>query len=175
MRHSFLTLPAFALGLLAAGLSGCAGFGTSKSGLDAELSKASGAAAASVQTAKFDVVFQPKSGKPEHIERSLSEPLTVQQALEQSGGLKKFRRVEIELVRQLPSGGVHTIPCEFDRSTRRINPEFDYALMPGDKVVVKEDSSTIIDDMLQSAGGGLGRRFNMKGQSKSGGRYRLEG
>ena len=175
MRLSF-TLPTLALAVLIAGLSGCAGFGSSKPSLDSQLSKSASGAPAAAQTAKYDVVFQPdKGGKPERLERALSERLTVQQALEQTGGLKKFNRIEVELIRQLPSGGFHKIPCEYDRSTKRINPEFDYALMPGDKVIVKEDTSTVIDDMLQSAGGGIGRRFNLNGRSKSGGRYRMEG
>jgi hypothetical protein len=143
--------------------------------LNAELSKSGSGPAAAEQTAKFEVVFQPEKGKPDRVERSLSEPVTVQQALEQTRAIKKFRRIEVELVRQLPSGGFHKIPCEYDRSTKRINPEFDYALLPGDKVIVKEDTTTIIDDILHSAGGGIERRFNMKGQTTTGGRYRLEG
>ena len=99
----------------------------------------------------------------------------VQQMLVQTSALKKYRRIEVEIIRQLPSGGFHKIPCEYDRTTKQINPEFDYSLMPGDRVVVKEDTSTIIDDMMKSAGGSLGKRFSTGGKHKAGGRYRVEG
>lgn len=158
-----------------AGMTGCAGLGHPKPELKAELSKSGSSTPADVQSSKVDVIFQPDQGTPERVERALSEPLTVQQILEQTGGIKKYRRIEVELIRQLPSGGFHKIPCEYDRKTRKINPEFDYALMPGDKVIVKEDKSTLIDDMLQSTSGGVGKRFTTGGRKNGGEKYRIEG
>ena len=109
------------------------------------------------------------------MERSLTEPTTVQQMLVQSGGLKKYRRAEIEVLRQRPSGGGYfTIPCEYDRETRQIDPANDYALMPGDRLVIKEDKSTIIDDIMKSAGGGLGKRFVTGGKHKAESKYRVQ-
>src|SRR5258708_5159903 len=164
-----------ALSLVAAGLTGCASFDNPKDNqLNTQLSKA-GETAAHTQSTKVDVIFQPEKGKPQRVERALSEPTTVQQILEQTGGIKKYRRIEVEVVRSLPNGGFHKIPCEFDRSTMHINPEFDYALMPGDKVIVKEDKSTVIDDMMHSAGGGLGKRFSTGGRDKANKEYRVEG
>lgn len=166
---------AFSVCLIFAAMTGCVGLGLSKPGLNAELSKTGAPAPEGSQVAKVDVIFQPEGGQPERLERPLSEPTTVQQILVQTGGIKKYRRIEVEVIRQLPNGGFHKIPCEYDRTTRQINPEFDYALMPGDRVIVKEDTSTIIDDMMQSAGGSLGKRFSTGGKHKSANRYRVEG
>src|SRR5688572_23568553 len=111
-----------------AAMTGCAGLGTPKADPKTELSQA-GALAQDTNTAKVDVVFQPEKGQPERLERSLAEPTTVQQMLVQSGGLKKYRRIEVEVIRVRPNGGGHfLIPCEFDRETRQIDPANDYAL-----------------------------------------------
>lgn len=164
------------LGLVFVASTGCSMLGKGPdSKLGAELTKpALGAITPGQQPAKYTVIFQPDKGSPQGAERSLTESITLQQALEQAGAFKKFRRIEVELVRSLPNGGIHRIPCEYDRKTKRMNPEFDYALLPGDKLLVKEDTSTIIDDMIETAGGTLGKRYT-SGRSASGGRYRIEG
>jgi len=171
-----LRIIALSMCFAVAAMTGCAGLGTSKPDLKTELSKGGTIPPdAPAGTAKIDVIFQPDSGQPERLERSLTEPTTVQQMLVQSGGLKKYRRAEIEVIRQRPSGGGHfTIPCEYDRETRQIDPANDYALMPGDRVVIKEDKSTIIDDIMHSAGGGLGKRFTTGGKHKAASKYRVQ-
>ena len=166
---------AFSLCLMLAAVSGCTGLGLMKPELNAELSQTGAPAPEGSQVAKVDVIFQPEKGQPERLERSLAEPTTVQQILVQTSANKKYRRMEVEILRQLPSGGFHKIPCEYDRTTKKINPEFDYALMPADRVIVKEDTSTIIDDMMQSAGGSLGKRFTTGGKHKPSNRYRMAG
>ena len=40
--------------------------------------------------------------------------IAVQQMLVQSGAIKKYRRIEVELHRPLQNGGSHKIPCEYD-------------------------------------------------------------
>jgi hypothetical protein len=170
-----LHIAALSICFLAATLTGCASLGTPKPDVKAELSKAGVAGNDVAGGAKVDIIFQPDQGQPERLERALTEPTTVQQLLVQSGALKKYRRIEVELLRPLQNGGSHKIPCEYDLATKQINPENDYALMPGDRVVVKEDPSTIIDDMMRSAGGNLGQRFTTGGRQKTKSRYRLEG
>jgi len=69
--------------------------------------------------------------------------------LDQSGAAKKWARMQIDLYRPLPSGGWHKMTIEFDRETHRVPPEFDYAVLPGDRIVVTQDTTTIMDDVLQ--------------------------
>lgn len=170
-----LHIAALSICLVAASLSGCASLGTPKSDMKAEISKSSLPGGEAAGTAKVDIIFQPDRGQPERMERSLAESTTVQQMLVQSGANKKYGRFEVELLRPLKDGSSHRIPCEYDRATRQINPENDYALMPGDRVIVKEDPSTIIDDMMRSAGGNLGKRLTTGGQHKKSNKYRVEG
>jgi hypothetical protein len=159
----------------AATMTGCSALSTSlsppKTGIASSESSSSDAG-----VAKVDLIFEPDEGQPQRIERSLSDATTVQQFLTQNKAGKKYRRFSVEIHRLSPAGsGYFTIPCEYDRATRQIDPVNDYSLMPGDKVVVKEDTTTVFDDMLQGAGGTLGKRFTTGGKHKTGPKFRVEG
>ena len=169
---------ALSMCLIVAAMTGCAGLGTPKSDLTAELSKAGTPGSEAANTAKVDIIFQPDSGQPERMERSLTEATTVQQMLVQSGPRRSIVASRSKSIARFPMAGAHKIPCEYDRETRQINPENDYALMPGDRLIVKEDPSTIVDDIMRSAGGGLAnvlppaaskrRRANTESKAKPG-------
>lgn len=127
-------------------------------------------------SSSYQVLFVPHEGKAEQVQRTLSGTMHIQQALEQAGALKKFRRIEVELVRPLPNGGFHRIACDYDRANKRVTPEFDYALLPGDRIVVKEDPSTIVDDMLTSALGPIGMKVanRARGRDPKDSRYQIQ-
>jgi hypothetical protein len=101
--------------------------------------------------AKFVVEVRPEKGKPQSVEKPLSETIYMQTALEQTGALKKFKRATIEVYRPLPSGGWHKMNLEFDHDNNRLPPEYDYAVLPGDRIVVIEDTTTAFDDVMQRA------------------------
>lgn len=133
-------------------------------------------AAAQEAAGKFSVEIRPENGKPQVAERPLTGQMHVQEGLEQTGAHRKFRRNHLELVRKLPNGGVHRIPLEWDSSNRRVAVEFDYALLPGDRIVVREDTTTFVDDMLGTALGPLGSsaaKNVRKGFLGDGGRYHV--
>jgi hypothetical protein len=124
----------------------------------------------------YQVIFVPTEGKPEQLQRTLSGSIHVQEALEQTGAMKKFRRIEVELVRPLPSGQFHRIVCEYDVGTKQVTPEFDYALLPGDRLIVKEDPSNMFDDMLNSALGPMGTKFakRARGRDAKDSKYQIQ-
>jgi hypothetical protein len=140
------------LGILAiaSGLVGCSMFQEKiEPKLSAEVTPGAGPAAA--PSAKYFVEIRPEKGKPQAVSRELSDQMHVQMALEQTGAAKKFSRMQLELYRPLPGGGWHKMILEFDRDAHRVPPEFDYALLPGDRIVVTEDTSTVLDDILEKA------------------------
>jgi hypothetical protein len=102
---------------------------------------------------KFFVEFREKGKQPQIAQIALPDVLYVQQALEQSGALGRFRRMKIEIYRHLPNGGGHRLDIPFDRAKRSVPPSGDYAIHPNDRIVVTEDTSTMVDDMLESLGG----------------------
>jgi hypothetical protein len=99
--------------------------------------------------AKYVIEVRPSKDKPQAVEKSLTEPVHVQAALEKSGALKKFDRCNIEIYRQLPTGGWHKMILEFDKDKHQIPPEYDYAILPGDRIMVHEDTTTAWDDMME--------------------------
>ncbi|MGV3609114.1 MAG: hypothetical protein ACO1RA_22095 [Planctomycetaceae bacterium] len=153
----------------ALGACGCTSLGKPNyAALDSHIKRpteggaATGQAAADNQT--FYLEFRGDKKKPVMAKGTLTGPTTVQQAMQKAGAFKKFRRLNAEIQRPLPNGSIHVLPCEYDLATKRINPQFDYAVLPGDKIVVTEDTSTIINDMLDSSLGPLGNKLLGKKQ-----------
>jgi hypothetical protein len=140
------------LGMIAivGSVSGCAVFEEKPTPkLGAQLAPGGGPAMA--PGGKYVVEIRPERGKPQQVERALTEPTYVQGALEQSGAIQRFGRMHVQLLRPLPAGGWHVMELEFDRDLKRIAPEYDYALLPGDRVVVTEDTTTVWDDVMVRA------------------------
>src|SRR5688500_10270416 len=67
-------------------------------------------------TPKFFVELRENGRKPELVQFPLSEPQYIQQALDQSGASRRFRRMKVELYRRLPQGGGHRLDIAFDRT-----------------------------------------------------------
>lgn len=81
----------------------------------------------------------------------LHQTAYIQGVLEKTGLNDRFRRMEVELYRQMESG-THRLEIRYDRANRRVDPRYDYALQAGDRLVVTEDTSNVVDDMLESLG-----------------------
>ena len=105
---------------------------------------------------KFYVELRTDGRNPKLMQFPATDGMLVQQALEQSGAVQKFGRMKLELYRKLPGGGGHKMDIKFDHLKDRIPPGEDYAIHPGDRLVVTEDKSTVLDDMLGSLGEPLG-------------------
>lgn len=135
---------------IASGLVGCATFQEQASPkLTAELTTGAGRSAA--PPAKYTVEIRPEKGKPQAVEKELTDETHVQTALEQSGAAKKYARMQVELYRPLKSGVWHKMSLEFDRDEHRVPPEYDYSLLPGDRIIVTEDPTNVLDDIMQYA------------------------
>lgn len=125
---------------------------------------------------KFSVEVRPEKGKPQSVEKELSGQTHVQTALEQAGVAKKFPRCFIELYRPLPNGGWHRMELEFDRENHRVPAEFDYAVLPGDRIIVTEDPTNMMDDFMAKALQPLGiDPSKAKKKPKASDRYEVRG
>jgi hypothetical protein len=116
--------------------------------------RAKSAAAASDPAApNATVEFHAASGAPQPVKVLLEgESFHVQQALEKSGAWKKYSRMNVELARKTPQGRWTKMAVSCDRSKRKVDPQCDYQIWPGDVLIVKEDPTTIVDDMLARVG-----------------------
>ena len=85
---------------------------------------------------------------------TLDGPHTVQTALEQSGAIKKYRNMNVTIWRVVEETGQPLkMATRYEPRKKAITPDQDYALMPGDRIVVEMTSNSLIDKMVDSASG----------------------
>lgn len=121
----------------------------------------------------FTVEVRPAKGQPIAKEQPLAGHLTVQEALEHTKANKKFGKFNLELHRPLPDGRVHSMLLEYDRAEKHVDPEFDYAILPGDRVIVIEDTTTLFDEFMDRMSMPFGGKQGSNAQRDA--RYRMEG
>ncbi len=93
---------------------------------------------------QYQVVMMPTMGKPQTFTGNVTPSLTVQTALEESGALKKFRSMKIDIYRLVDdSGKTLKMACELQPGKRIVKFEQDYQILPGDRIVVTAESSGI--------------------------------
>lgn len=88
------------------------------------------------------------NGKVKVEEVPLEEGMTVGDALEKTKANKRFRRAYID-VQRTHNGHTLKMPIDFSNGNNRVSHSTDYALHPRDRILVTEDSSTIVDDLMQ--------------------------
>lgn len=141
-----------ALGLLG---NGC-------NAVDANRSVFGQANSAAESGATMTVEYRSGSGKPQAVKVPVSgEDFRVQQALDKSGAWKKFNRIDLALTRQTPQGRMTKMAVSHDKGKRTVDPQCDYQVLPGDTLVVTEDPTTVLDEMLNRVGP-FGRRGGAK-------------
>ncbi len=85
---------------------------------------------------------------------TLDGPHTVQTALERSGAIKKYRNMNVTIWRVIEETGQPLkMATRYEPRKKAITPDQDYALMPGDRIVVEMASNSFIDKMVDSASG----------------------
>lgn len=100
---------------------------------------------------KVSVQIRPAYGKAKSEEIQLKPKMTLQTVVNESGA--NFRSKNAYIVRTSPlSGEQHKLEAQFE-SNRRISLETDYAIQPGDRVVISQDTTSSFDRVMQSVMG----------------------
>ncbi len=141
MRHS--TLYSALLAGMIAGFSGCASLKRGDDAVDM-------AQATPQQT--FFVEVREGNDEPLVKQLPISEPLVVQDVLEKTGVQSEFRKMDIVLERPVP-GQLQPLrlDVEYNPSTKMAESQMNYAIRPGDRIIVTEDRSTVLDDIMEKA------------------------
>ena len=86
----------------------------------------------------------------------IGQNTTVQSAIEASGAQKKFRKMNVVVLRKL-EGAYKPLKmsCDYNSSKKMIRPESDYALQHGDRIVVTPQSENQLLQMLGSFAEGM--------------------
>jgi len=142
---------------LAISAAGCSAIDSGDSGVMELPGKASVMDAQTPQPVGSSITVEMRqAGKePEMRQMPLMGVLHVQEALEEVGAVKRFRRMDVRVMR-LARDQRQKLEVRYDHRRRSVEPLYDYALHPGDHLVVMEDTTTAMDDMLQSVTGSIG-------------------
>lgn len=101
------------------------------------------------QAQSITVEIRPDRKKVEITSLTLEPGMTLQQSLEKVGVTKRFRRMDIDVMR-MAGGERQKLEAKYDHAHDSVNPLYDYAIYPGDHLVIVEDPSTALDDMLNA-------------------------
>lgn len=99
----------------------------------------------------YMVDMVPLVGKKASHKGQIRGNMTVQNALDESGALKKMRNVKITVFRIVQgSGRTLKLPVKLQSAKRIVKFEQDYSLHPGDRIVVEARSALGLDQVLNS-------------------------
>lgn len=105
----------------------------------------------SVNTNPVDVIavqIRPAYGKAKNTEIAITPNMWLQDVVDQTK--TSFRHKQAYIVRTSPdTGETHKLECQFG-SNGRISLQTDYAIQPGDRVVISQDTATSFDRVMQS-------------------------
>jgi hypothetical protein len=104
----------------------------------------------------YTIEVRARGCKPQETQVAIQGDETVQKAIEHVGANRRFKGLEVALVRvtQL-TGKEEILKVPYSRRTRNIDILHDYAVLPGDRVMIVEDNTTVVDEMLDSMPGPL--------------------
>lgn len=99
------------------------------------------------------VVVQLRSGqkRAEYLRAPLTDTMLVQTALKESGALSRYHRMNVTLVRKMVDGQRVRMPVHLNSKTRQVTDATNFALHPDDVIEVVEDTTTLVDRMIDSA------------------------
>jgi hypothetical protein len=106
---------------------------------------------ASQPQATVYVEYHAASGKKSREEVPLQPNMTVQGLITQTKADKKFRRITVDLVRTT-GGEPHKLKITYLNEANRVDYTFDYALHPGDRLLIKQDTTSQLAAMLKTFG-----------------------
>ena len=99
----------------------------------------------------YKVIFATTGNRdPKIFVGQVQNAVTVQDALQASGALEKFKGMRVDLARVVESGRVLKLPVLFDAKTRETLPEQNYALHPGDEILVRREDPGLFADVFES-------------------------
>ena len=90
---------------------------------------------------------------PQRVQVPIQPGMRISHAIKSTGVADEFNRMDITLVRIPPGSQMpHRMDVKFDTAKRSVEPVLDYALQPNDRLVIEQDTSTILDDLLSRFG-----------------------
>ena len=101
---------------------------------------------ASESKGSYLVEVHPLVGPPKIFRGELTELASIQNAVSSSAA-KRYRNMDIELIRKAPdSGKLIRMTSEYDPAVRDVTPESDYTLHDRDRIIIKQRTNAVLDN-----------------------------
>jgi hypothetical protein len=102
---------------------------------------------------KYKLIVKGTWSRNSVIEQPLREGMTVQDVVEASGQTAFHRDLEIDILRKANSGtGTVKLPIQFDPGEHRVKYETDYAIYPGDQIIIRPKSTSPMEGVAKMLG-----------------------
>jgi len=90
-------------------------------------------------------------GSPTIYDGSIDGMITVQTALERSGAVNRYRHMEISVLRIVEeTGRPIKMVVDYQPSKKSVRPEQDYAILPGDRIVIQPQQNGMLERLTSS-------------------------
>jgi hypothetical protein len=106
------------------------------------------------------------SRKPEMRQVPLQNTVFLQQALEGAGLVKRFRGMNIEVIR-MAGDTRQKMEAKYKHAEKRVDPAYDYALHPGDHLIITEENPSTVAELMKSVTGPLGAATGVGSRQRS--------
>lgn len=124
------------------------------------------APAATASNSFATLEIRPLNAKPEMRQVPLQDTVFLQQALERAGLVKRFRGMNIEVIR-MAGETRQKMEAKYKHAEKRVDPAYDYALHPGDHLIIKEENPSTVAEMMKSITGPLGAATGVGSRKRS--------
>jgi hypothetical protein len=105
-----------------------------------------------VAVSQCSVELHGSDHKTKQIDVPISAQTRVQDVLDQTKALRRFGKADVYILRrsQQDPNQLVRLTSDIDSKTRRITLETDYAMLPGDRLVVAESSESLFDKAVSA-------------------------
>ena len=104
--------------------------------------------------------IRPETSRAKRISLPFEPGMTVQNAVDAAKLPRQFKKMKINVMRVTPQSNGQRVPlrAEYDAVARRVSILHDMTLHPGDHIMVEEDTSSQVSQLLGSLSGAFDRR-----------------
>jgi hypothetical protein len=90
-------------------------------------------------------------GSPSIYEGQIDGPITVQTALQKSGAVNRYRNMDISVLRIVEeTGRPIKMVVDYQPSKKSVRPEQDYAILPGDRIIIQPQQNGMLERLTSS-------------------------
>ncbi len=104
----------------------------------------------------YIVEVRPSGGKRELVKYPLEGNITVYDAIDEVNGFKRFRRRITRVIRKNSETGAR-VKLQVREDKHGITPGTDYAIHPNDRIIIEEDPTSPVGELLGAVSGPIDR------------------